>query len=362
MDSLCRIDFEFIKFGSNSKSGEFFFFSYDQKFLLKTATPGEAQTLLHMLVDMRDRISEEPRSILGRYMGLYRLTMAGNLRLFFVMRAIPAVQNLGESRTYDLKGSTRNRRAKEIEHVGKDLNFLDEVGRLELAEAMAQQLAAIHKADLRLLRDHHIMDYSILTIIVDSNDPCKTKDARSRIKASSADKMPMVSLRGGISPAPAGTIGAMGRPGAPPPMPPLKHFTSAPMTLQVPRPGGFVGEVPTGTYGAGEAPAAKSPVSAARPSGDNPHTGIKSAGGNKTYYFGLIDLLVAYTKYPKAQFHGTQVLTCGQAEKSSRIPPRKYAERQVRMFRGICGLPRDKGDEDVFSDSSDGEASSEEDS
>jgi hypothetical protein len=48
-DSVCRTDFHYIEFGSNSKSGEFFFFTHDMKYLIKTMAEEEAETLLDMV-------------------------------------------------------------------------------------------------------------------------------------------------------------------------------------------------------------------------------------------------------------------------------------------------------------------------
>jgi len=314
MDSLCRIDFEFIKFGSNSKSGEFFFFSHDQKFLLKTATPGEAETLLAMLDDMRNRITEEPRSMLGRYLGLYRLTLSGSMRLFFVMRAIPAV-NRHIHRRYDLKGSIRNRRAKEDESVGKDVNFHNEIGELGLTADVAEELVDIHARDVELLREHEIMDYSILCFVHDSlMEAPKTSQAMGGV--TKTGMAPIVSLRRSSTQALTTLPGetAMLQRGS----------TIAFGTLLRDR-SVSCDTAPRGTppgFGCG-----------------NPHTGIPSADGRRTYYFGIIDLLVAYTLYPKVQYHGTHVITCGKALEASRVPPDYYAGRQVKMFHKVCGVP-----------------------
>ncbi|CDJ26826.1 hypothetical protein EAH_00066650, partial [Eimeria acervulina] len=44
--SLCSTDFPFIEFQSNSKSGQFFFFSHDGKFLIKTISKAEVIQIL----------------------------------------------------------------------------------------------------------------------------------------------------------------------------------------------------------------------------------------------------------------------------------------------------------------------------
>jgi len=324
MDSLCRIDFEFIRFGSNSKSGEFFFFSYDQLFLLKTATPGEAETLLNMLLDIRERITEEPRSMLGRYLGLYRMTLSGKSRIFFVMRAIPAVAR-PVHRRYDLKGSTRNRRSKKGESVGKDVNFHEEMGALGLTTDVARELVEIHEKDVELLKEHAIMDYSILCFVHDSlieaaPEVPTNKRATSCRKQHLQGGPAMVSLRR------ADTQPVL-RPGEP-------TLLERGRTMA-----GGLGNSRDRSISCGALAGGALGVPEGEGCG-NPHYGVRSADCMKTYFFGIIDMLVAYTLYPKVQYHGTHVITCGKAHKASRIPPVSYADRQAKMFRKVCGVPR----------------------
>jgi hypothetical protein len=49
LGSLCRLNYHMIEFISNSKSGAFFFFSHDGKYLVKTLTAKEMRKLMRML-------------------------------------------------------------------------------------------------------------------------------------------------------------------------------------------------------------------------------------------------------------------------------------------------------------------------
>merc|ERR1711941_140613 len=83
------------------------------------------------------------------------------------MGAIPKVAQKIHRR-YDMKGSVRHRRAKPDDSIGKDLNFWDDVGKLEITRDVAQELAEIHEGDTELLLRHDIMDdYSLLLFIHD---------------------------------------------------------------------------------------------------------------------------------------------------------------------------------------------------
>jgi 1-phosphatidylinositol-4-phosphate 5-kinase len=55
------------------KSGSFFFFSMDQKFVIKTLRRDEKKILMDMLDDMIDHIKESPQSLLVRIYGIYTL-------------------------------------------------------------------------------------------------------------------------------------------------------------------------------------------------------------------------------------------------------------------------------------------------
>ena len=56
------------------KSGAFFFFSYDRRFILKTLKKEEIPTLKALLFDYYNHITwENPNSLLARIYGLYEI-------------------------------------------------------------------------------------------------------------------------------------------------------------------------------------------------------------------------------------------------------------------------------------------------
>merc|ERR1719146_112018 len=48
-----------------------------------------------------------------------------------------------------------------------------------------------------------------------------------------------------------------------------------------------------------------------------PNTGVESADGRFIYTFGLIDILVPFSLYPKLQYATEQVTTCGNGKEYS---------------------------------------------
>jgi hypothetical protein len=311
-NSMCRTDFEFIAFGSNSKSGEVFFFSHDKKFLLKTTTEIEASTLMSMLAEYEAHLAAVPFSFLGRYLGLYRLKIQGKSKLFFVMRSVADPDSgQGISKSFDIKGSTRNRLAPESDSVGKDLNFDKEIGQLDLLPEVAAQIVATHRADCELLRKYSIMDFSFLIQIHDAegklaskkgNDTSTSAASHSsvKLKEGSAKKVSWCNPRGSV-------------------------FTGLDLMAKV---NDIQMEMDT----------EKVDMDVKW----SPNKGIRSSNGRFTYYFGLIDMLVPYNWYPKAQYAGTHVVACIKcscdAEGASRIPSTRYCTRQVAKVTKICGL------------------------
>ncbi|CBZ55872.1 putative phosphatidylinositol-4-phosphate 5-kinase [Neospora caninum Liverpool] len=71
--SMCRTDFSFIEFESNSKSGQFFLFSHDGKYLIKTISLREVKQVLKILPAYIDHLLSNPNSLLTRLFGLHRV-------------------------------------------------------------------------------------------------------------------------------------------------------------------------------------------------------------------------------------------------------------------------------------------------
>lgn len=318
-NSMCRTDFEFISFGSNSKSGEVFFFSHDKKFLLKTTTEIEASTLMSMLADYESHLASMPFTFLGRYLGLFRLTMQGSSKLFFVMRSVSnPCAGLKISKSFDIKGSTRHRLAPESDSVGKDLNFDKEVGKLELSPEIARQIVSTHKADCDFLCRYSIMDFSFLVQIHDAEGKL---GAKKMTKASNSgpectDLHPGVKITEGSKQLP-------------------RWFN--------PNDSAFAGLDLTAKVGKMEIDPGEVDIDVQW----SPNQGIKSQDGRFTYFFGLIDMLVPFGWYPKSQYVGTYILACFKcscdAGGASRIPSSKYCNRQVKKVAKVCGLDEEPG-------------------
>merc|ERR1711871_68869 len=132
--SLCPPDQGFINFISNSKSGQYFFFSHDMKYMIKTLSDEECKFLRRILPHYVRHMTTNPNSLINRYYGLHRVKMPHIRRKlhFVVMNNIFLTPKPIHTK-YDLKGATYHGRyvttAKiasktSSSSVRKDLNWL----------------------------------------------------------------------------------------------------------------------------------------------------------------------------------------------------------------------------------------------
>lgn len=159
--------------GSPGKSGSFFYFSRDYKYIIKTIHHSEHKFLRKVLKDYYQHVTDNPNTLLSQFYGLHRVKMPYGKKIHFVVmnNLFPPHRDIHE--TFDLKGSTVGRDYKE-EDLGKnpratlkDLNWLRRQRHLELGlEKKRLFLDQLHK-DVQLLQKLKIMDYSLLIGIHD---------------------------------------------------------------------------------------------------------------------------------------------------------------------------------------------------
>lgn len=177
----------FIEFISNAKSGQFFFYSSDGKFMIKTMTNAESKFLrrsklwppLHfrkafahlflcffsVLPHYFRHCSQNPNTMLTKFLGMYRVKLFHLRRnvKFVIMNSVYYTDKYLQT-FYDLKGSVTGRWAKPGQDVKKD-NDLRE-GMPDSAIALSPSTRArVRKqlvADSAFMKEMKIMDYSLL--------------------------------------------------------------------------------------------------------------------------------------------------------------------------------------------------------
>ena len=159
--------------GSPGKSGSFFYFSRDYKYIIKTIHHSEHKFLRKILKDYYQHVTDNPNTLLSQFYGLHRVKIPYGKKIHFVImnNLFPPHRDIHQ--TFDLKGSTIGRDFTEGDLGGnpratlKDLNWLRRQRHLELGlEKKRLFLEQLHK-DVRLLQKLQIMDYSLLIGIHD---------------------------------------------------------------------------------------------------------------------------------------------------------------------------------------------------
>ncbi|KAK4235161.1 hypothetical protein C8A03DRAFT_37011 [Achaetomium macrosporum] len=159
--------------GSPGKSGSFFYFSRDYKYIIKTIHHAEHKFLRKILKDYYQHVKDNPNTLLSQFYGLHRVKMPYGRKIHFVVmnNLFPPHKDIHQ--TFDLKGSTIGRDYKE-ENLDnnpratlKDLNWLRRKRHLELGIQKKQLFLEQLQKDVRLLQRLQIMDYSLLIGIHD---------------------------------------------------------------------------------------------------------------------------------------------------------------------------------------------------
>ncbi|KAL2019936.1 hypothetical protein VTK56DRAFT_9028 [Thermocarpiscus australiensis] len=159
--------------GSPGKSGSFFYFSRDYKYIIKTIHHAEHKFLRKILKDYYQHVKDNPNTLLSQFYGLHRVKMPYGRKIHFVVmnNLFPPHRDIHQ--TFDLKGSTVGRDYKEDDLENnpratlKDLNWLRRKRHIELGiQKKRLFLEQLHK-DVRLLQRLQIMDYSLLIGIHD---------------------------------------------------------------------------------------------------------------------------------------------------------------------------------------------------
>ncbi|KAG6040626.1 hypothetical protein E4U41_007690 [Claviceps citrina] len=194
--------------GSPGKSGSFFYFSRDYKYIIKTIHHAEHKFLGKILKDYYNHVQSNPNTLLSQFYGLHRVKMPYGKKIHFVVMNNLFPPHRDIHTTFDLKGSTIGRDYKEDElqknprATLKDLNWLRRHQHLELGIQKKRLFLEQLRKDVVLLKRLQIMDYSLLVGIHDLSrgNEENLRDKTLQIfnpggERSSTDEPPSVLLR-----------------------------------------------------------------------------------------------------------------------------------------------------------------------
>ncbi|KAL8735615.1 MAG: hypothetical protein Q9166_000784 [cf. Caloplaca sp. 2 TL-2023] len=159
--------------GSPGKSGSFFYFSRDYKYIIKTIHHAEHKLLRKILREYYAHIDKYPNTLLSQFYGLHRVKIPYGRKIHFVVmnNLFPPHRDIHQ--TFDLKGSTIGRDFKEEDldknprATLKDLNWLRRNYHFEFGPEKKKVFIEQLKRDVALLQKLKIMDYSLLVGIHD---------------------------------------------------------------------------------------------------------------------------------------------------------------------------------------------------
>eukprot|EP00753_Platysulcus_tardus_P017975 PLAT6657.1.p1 GENE.PLAT6657.1~~PLAT6657.1.p1 ORF type:complete len:517 (-),score=208.91 PLAT6657.1:852-2402(-) len=304
MLSLCG-DFNYIEFISNSKSGQFFFYSHDGRFMIKTQTADESSFLRRILPYYYKHIITNRNTLMTRFYGMHRVKMHHiRRRMHFVIMGSVFFSDKEIHEKYDLKGSTVGRKASEKDRakadcVYKDLDLLEKKLKIHLGAERRDMLLDILQADASFLREMKIMDYSLL-LGIHYKDKADVRGVR-RSSVTLSDSW--AHFAGDLSELDAGAVPA-GEP---------------------------TGEDEAGS-GSGAGLASEEPTNALYSSEDGGVDGQTEDGSptNEIYYLGIIDILQQYNGLKRTE----NVLKAfiHDRKQISAVDPAWYAERFVSFI------------------------------
>ncbi|KAI8641600.1 hypothetical protein BD408DRAFT_452085 [Parasitella parasitica] len=153
---------------SAGKSGSFFYYSRDYRFIIKTIHHTEHKFMRKILKEYYDHVSSNPDTLLCRYYGLHRVKLPHGRKIHFVVMGNVLPPNKDIHETYDLKGSTIGRFLPEEEirknpyAVMKDLNWEKRANKLQLGPHKRKLFITQLLRDVKLLVRMNIMDYSLM--------------------------------------------------------------------------------------------------------------------------------------------------------------------------------------------------------
>ena len=159
------------------KGGEFFFFSYDNRVILKTLSQNDLTQLRGILKDYYRYFKTNKDSLIAKIYGIYtfeRTDIKDQRTSILLMRNIAACPKKYVIRTYDLKGSTFDREVLKnkpgtdsYKGTLKDLDFLKLEKKIFIEEKFKQIFHTILGKDSEFFRNKKLIDYSLIVFKID---------------------------------------------------------------------------------------------------------------------------------------------------------------------------------------------------
>ncbi|KAJ1998676.1 Phosphatidylinositol-4-phosphate 5-kinase [Coemansia thaxteri] len=160
--------------GSSGKSGSFFYYSQDYRFIIKTVHHTEHKFMREILPQYYEFVRDHPNTLLSRIYGLHRIKLPHGRKVHFIVMSNILPPNKDIHAQFDLKGSMLGRElsaelAAKPRACMKDKNWVKMRQRLHLGPIKRRAFVKQLIEDVTLLIRLNIMDYSLLIGIHDLN-------------------------------------------------------------------------------------------------------------------------------------------------------------------------------------------------
>lgn len=156
---------------SAGKSGSFFYYSYDNQFVLKTISTPEFEFFKSIIENYYFHIKDNENTLIQRFFGLHTMIF-NDIKMHFVIMNNVFNTKIKINFKYDLKGSSYSRMSRNNQDVKyekfdfnipmKDNDFTERKEGFDLPEEIVDELYKEIKKDTKFLAGSNINDYSLL--------------------------------------------------------------------------------------------------------------------------------------------------------------------------------------------------------
>eukprot|EP00359_Climacostomum_virens_P004817 CAMPEP_0204908598 /NCGR_PEP_ID=MMETSP1397-20131031/7518_1 /ASSEMBLY_ACC=CAM_ASM_000891 /TAXON_ID=49980 /ORGANISM="Climacostomum Climacostomum virens, Strain Stock W-24" /LENGTH=698 /DNA_ID=CAMNT_0052078177 /DNA_START=144 /DNA_END=2240 /DNA_ORIENTATION=+ len=153
---------------STGKSGSFFYYSDDGKYMLKTMTRSEYLFFIRNIKAYYTHLAANSNTLIPRFFGFHKIMCKEGTtwtKIYFVVMKNVFSSKLEIHERYDLKGSTYGRmtdRSEDYTVARKDLNFITEEKTINIGEDVKHVLMQQLERDCQFFRSLNLIDYSLL--------------------------------------------------------------------------------------------------------------------------------------------------------------------------------------------------------
>ena len=334
---------------TEGKSGSFFYFTRDFKYIIKTVTDEEEKFLQRIAYQYYDHMKNNPNSLIVRFLGLHKVRLAREQRYITVVvmeNIFYNAENFKMHERYDLKGSKVGRRSvkktskirREYKGTLKDLDLGDK--KIHVGADSKTRLTEQLRRDIEFLVRCKIMDYSLLLGI--HNHSAEEKIDREKLRSASSesenqhteidnDMIPLKDLQSHDPP--TDSVASSG-------------YGTRTNTIDTDLDEGESPVKPTNAtkwkhtawfradFGGHRNSSAVHPLSL-HTEGSQAHDQGATDMPPATYYFGIVDILQEFNLRKKCEHHWKTKVACQDKHGISCVNEREYGERFLNFMDEI---------------------------